>query len=204
MIKFASKNKTEQYFSTSSNFFEDYEKHILYSSYLDPITKKIDFVNNSKLTGLQKIMLLDFEIALFNDMLVKIDIANMANSLEGRSPFLSKEILEFAPTINDSYKIRGTKTKRILRDLAIDYLPDKLINQPKRGFEIPLIRWIDNDLKDVIFSYLDNKSNYSQNFIDKTFLDKLLYKKVRISNEQRAKILWSLLSLEIWHKHCKG
>jgi len=201
MINFASKSNVGQYFSTSSNFFENFETNIINKKYLDDISKKVDFIGTSQLSGLQKIMALDFDIALKNDLLVKMDIASMVNSLEGRSPFLSKDILEFAPTIHDSFKIQGTNTKRILRDLAIDYLPEQLINQPKRGFEIPLIKWVDDNLRDIIFSYLDNKNNYSQNFIDKTFLDKLLYKKVRISDEQRVKILWSLFSLEVWHKN---
>ncbi len=60
---------------------------------------------------LKKIMNIDFNTNLFNDLLVKMDIATMANSLEGRSPFLSKELLEYAPSMNDKYKIKGKQYK---------------------------------------------------------------------------------------------
>ncbi len=76
-------------------------------------------------------MNLDFDTVLFDDFLVKMDIATMANSQEGRSPFLSKEILEYVPSLPDSYKIKGKTTKYLLRKLAMQYLPAELINQPK-------------------------------------------------------------------------
>ena len=71
--------------------------------------KKEDFgkIANSNLSGLKKIMNLDFDTNLFSDLLVKMDIATMANSLEGRSAFLSKELLEYIPSLNDAYKIKG-------------------------------------------------------------------------------------------------
>ena len=99
-------------------------------------------------------MNLDFDTNLFSDLLVKMDIATMANSLEGRSAFLSKELLEYIPSINDSYKIKGKTTKYMLRKLAAKYLPAELIGQPKRGFEIPLKSWVDNELKEPVFDYL--------------------------------------------------
>ena len=73
-------------------------------------------------------MNLDFDTNLFSDLLVKMDIATMANSLEGRSAFLSKELLEYVPGISDSYKIKGKTTKYLLRQLAIKYLPPATLN----------------------------------------------------------------------------
>ena len=63
------------------------------------------------MSGLKKIMNIDFDTNLFSDLLVKMDIATMANSLEGRSPFLCKELLEYTPGINDNFKIKGSTTK---------------------------------------------------------------------------------------------
>ena len=140
---------------------------------------------------------LDSQLILFSDLLPKMDIATMSNSLEGRSPFLSKDILEFSPTIQDNYKIKGTNTKYILRELAKKYLPKELINQPKRGFEVPLKRWVENDLKDRIKDTLSGNS-YSENFIDKKFINQILDNKINISSEKRAKILWNMFCLEIW------
>jgi asparagine synthase (glutamine-hydrolysing) len=87
-----------------------------------------------------------------------------------------------------------------LRELAKDYLPNELINQPKRGFEIPLKNWIENDLKENIFDSLSGGC-YSENFIDKNFIQNLLRKKLYVSDEKRAKMLWTMYCLEIWKKN---
>jgi asparagine synthase (glutamine-hydrolysing) len=108
--------------------------------------------------------------------------------------------LEYVPTLPDEYKIKGKTTKFILRQLAKKYLPDTLINQPKRGFEIPLKKWIDNELKEPVFDYLSCGNNFYSNFVQPQFVKDILTRKIKIADEKRAKILWTLLSLEIWHK----
>lgn len=153
------------------------------------------------LTSLQRIMLLDFEFLLHNVLLPKMDIATMANSLEGRSPFLSDQLLRVAPSLPDSFKIKGTTTKRLLRDLAKKYLPASVIGQPKRGFEVPLKDWVDSRLKDIIFDHLSPASGvYVKSILEPGAVDNLLDKRVRISPERRAKILFGLLATEIWKK----
>ena len=82
-----------------------------------------NFINECELDGLSKMLYLDYNFLLSNVLLAKMDIATMSNSLEGRSPFLSKYILEFAPRLNDRFKIKGFKTKYILRELSKKYLP---------------------------------------------------------------------------------
>ena len=88
----------------------------------------------------------------------------------------------------------------MLRQLAMKYLPDPLIHQPKRGFEIPLKKWIDNELSEQVFDYLSSADNFYQNFVEQKFVTDLLHKKIKIPSEKRAKILWTLLSMEIWYK----
>jgi asparagine synthase (glutamine-hydrolysing) len=109
-------------------------------------------------------------------------------------------LLEYIPSLPDDYKIKGTTTKFLLRQLAKKYLPSQLIDQPKRGFEIPLKNWIDNELKEPVFDYLSANNNFYKNFVQQNFVQELLKKKTKISDEKRAKILWTLLSLEIWYK----
>ena len=202
LASLASKSNLEIYLSAGVDIFEDYEKYILNSGYdyLRPVKEDFDKIANSNLSGLKKIMNLDFDTNLFSDLLVKMDIATMANSQEGRSPFLCKELLEYIPSLNDSYKIKGRTTKFMLRKLAAKYLPAELINQPKRGFEIPLKNWIDGELKETIFDYLTSGNCFYKNFVKQDFVSDLLYKKTNISSEKRAKILWTLLSMEIWYK----
>ena len=189
--------------SAGVDIFEDYTQYIVDPGfdYLEPVKKDFDKIANSNLSGLKKIMNLDFDTNLFSDLLVKMDIATMANSLEGRSAFLSKELLEYVPGISDRYKIKGKTTKYLLRQLAVKYLPSILIDQPKRGFEIPLKSWIDSELKEPVTDYLSSGQCFYKNFVQEKFVHDLLNKKVKISDEKRAKILWTLFSIEIWNKN---
>lgn len=202
LASLASKSNLHIYLSAGVDIMEDFEKNIIHppKNYLKQMQDDFNMVAGSNISGLKKIMQLDFDTNLFNDLLVKMDIASMANSLEGRSPFLSKELLEYAPGMNDSFKIKGSTTKYLLRQLAKKYLPDELINQPKRGFEIPLKKWVDNELKEIIYDYVDTKNGVSRQFVNPGFIDQLLDNKVKIPAEKRAKILWTLFSLEVWHK----
>ncbi|MEO7834241.1 MAG: asparagine synthase C-terminal domain-containing protein, partial [Ginsengibacter sp.] len=202
LASFASNSDLEIYLSAGVDIFEEYQQYIINPGfdYLEPIKRDFDKIADSNLSGLKKIMNLDFDTVLFSDFLVKMDIATMANSQEGRSSFLSKELLEYVPTLPDQYKIKGKTTKYLLRQLAIKYLPEELIHQPKRGFEIPLKNWIENELKEPVFDYLSTTNSFYKNFVQQNFVHDLLKKKIKISDEKRAKILWTLLSLEIWYK----
>ena len=147
-------------------------------------------------------MNLDFDNILAGDLLVKMDIATMAHSLEGRSPLLCKELLEYVPSISDSFKIKGSQTKYILRQLAAKYLPAELINQPKRGFEIPLKKWIDGELKAVIADYILAPDAYCRNFVQPSFINNLWNRKINTGDEKRAKMIWTLFAMEVWYKKC--
>lgn len=172
---------------------------------IQPVIKNLEdsirINTNQKLTGLQKSMLIDFKWILFGDLLVKMDIATMAHSLEGRSPFMSKYMLEYAPRIKDSYKVDGKQTKRILRKLAEKYLPTELVSQPKRGFEIPAQKWIDHDLKDMVHDLLKPKSAYIKTFLNPKFVDDTIENKINVAGDKRSKMLWSWISLQLWYNH---
>lgn len=202
LASLASKDHLHIYLSAGVDIMEDFEENLLLppTGYLKQMEADFNVMAQSKLSGLKKIMLLDFDTNLFNDLLVKMDIASMANSLEGRSPFLSKELLEFAPGLHDNYKVKGHTTKYLLRHLAKKYLPADLIHQPKRGFEIPLKKWVDKELKDIIYAYLLSKNAMSRQLVKPTFIDALLHQSVNIAPEKRAKILWTLFSLEVWYQ----
>ena len=202
LLSLASKNNLEIYLSAGVDIMENYEANISNRGidYLQTMRNDFNAIADTNISGLRKIMNMDFTTTLFSDLLVKMDIANMANSLEGRSPFLCKELLEYAPGMNDEFKIKGSTTKYLLRQLSKKYLPAEIINQPKRGFEIPLKNWVEQELKEVVFDYLGSPTALSLQFIKKPFLEGLLNNSIKISAEKRAKILWTLLSMEIWHK----
>lgn len=198
----ASKSNVEVYLAAGVDITEGFENWIVgnQSDYLSPIRNDFKAIAGAPLSGLRKIMNMDFDCNLFSDLLVKMDIATMAHSLEGRSPFLSKEFLEYIPGLNDRYKIRGSQTKFLLRQLAKDYLPPALIDQPKRGFEIPLKSWVNNELSELINDYLSSSSALYHSFFKKDFGSKLLSSRISIPAEKRAKIIWMLFAMEVWYK----
>jgi asparagine synthase (glutamine-hydrolysing) len=154
--------------------------------------KKFDeFVRSLKLNNFNKLLFLDFKYNLDKDLLMKMDIATMQNSLEARSPFLSKYFLETAFCMDG--KIRAFKTKAILRELAKKYLPNEIVYAKKRGFEVPLKRWMFEDLRDVVFDTL--KQGFYKNFID-IDIEKL-------KGDRGAKVLYLLFSLEVWYENYK-
>ena len=199
----AGKSGLDTYLAATIDSFEGYEKYFNgFTGIPDSMKKDFNDINKSTLSGLKKIMNLDFDNILAGDLLVKMDIATMAHSLEGRSPLLSKEILEYVPSLKDDFKIKGKTTKYLLRTLAEKYLPSELIYQPKRGFEIPLKKWIDIELKEMIGDYLFSSDTYSGNFVAPIFIKKLWDREINAGDEKRAKMIWTLFALEVWYKKC--
>jgi len=162
--------------------------------------KDLTHIESLAISPLSKALLADASALLTSDLLIKMDIATMAHSLEGRSPFLSKWILELAPRLPDRTKIHGTTTKALLRTLAKKHLPEVITNQPKRGFEIPLKTWIDGALKEMVHDALSHGC-YSEHYTSRDFIDRLLKGDLIVSKEKRAKMLWTLFSLEVWHRN---
>ncbi len=193
----------ETYLRSTTDIFEGYTKKA-FGKNVVPDPKMEQDMNEifqaPGLSGLQKIMLLDFENILPSVLLVKMDIATMAHSLEGRSPLLCRELLEYVPSIPDNAKINGTQTKYLLRKLAAKYLPEPLLNQPKRGFEVPLKQWVNRELKQLIGDYIVSPSALYPSFMNRQFILQLLDDKISVTAEKRAKMLWLIFTLEVWYK----
>ncbi len=186
------------YLSASSDIFEGYTEVLRGGENL-PMQEHLSCIAASGFSPLAQLMLADQTCLLPSNLLVKMDIATMANSLEGRSPFLSRDFLHFAPELPDNLKINGRTTKYLLRHLAENYLPKRLIHQPKRGFEIPLRHWVENDLDGMIRDYLV-PGCYAERFLREGALKTILDNRAGIAPEKRAKMLWALFSLEVWHR----
>lgn len=197
----ASETELALYLNATSDIWEQYENALLRSGPVE-MDLWVRDVMSGPYSELSKMLQLDFELILFGNLLPKMDIATMAHSLEGRSPFLSKYLLEFAPNLPDSMKVNKTTTKYALRKLAEQYLSPELIHQPKRGFEIPLREWVDSELKENIYDSLQ-KGCYSEACVKREFIDSLLEKRAGVPAEKRAKMLWNLYVLEVWKKGLK-
>jgi asparagine synthase (glutamine-hydrolysing) len=104
--------------------------------------------------SMNSILYQDVHMVLPNDMLVKVDLMSMANSLEVRVPFLDHEIVEYVFSLSEDDKIGRKTRKRILQDTFSDVLPKELHNRPKKGFEVPLLGWFRNEMRSKIFDDL--------------------------------------------------
>jgi len=104
----------------------------------------------------QKAADINIKLWLENDSNVKVDRASMAYSVEVRSPFLDYRIIEFARTLPVEYRYQKGLRKKILRDLLKGYIPENIFNQPKKGFSVPLKRWMREDLRDDVLKELND------------------------------------------------
>lgn len=143
----------------------------------------------------------DMNLVLLGDMLVKVDLMSMANSLEVRSPFLDYKVVDFAFGLPSEYKINGTLKKRIVQDAFRGMLPPELYNRPKQGFEIPLLGWFRNELWPMINDDLLSESFVKEQGIFDPAATESLKKKLRSSNpEDSHATIWALIVFQYWWK----
>ncbi len=110
--------------------------------------------------SMNDLLLADTKIVLSNDMLTKVDLMSMANGLEVRVPFLDFNVVDFIFSLPADYKINKNVRKRILQDAFRDTLPAELYNRPKKGFEVPLLKWFRKEMRSLIMDdLLSQKSN---------------------------------------------
>ena len=151
---------------------------------------------------LEKLVRLDFTWSLPHDLLVKMDIATMAHSLEARSPFLDNNLVEFALRIPNDRKISKLRTKYILRKLAGKYLPKEICNAPKRGFEIPVGSWLNGKLKKTTEELILGSNNEISSMFRKAELERLLRNEQGFDKRKWSMAVWILLMLFAWEEFC--
>ena len=105
------------------------------------------------------------------DILRKVDLAAMSTSLETRIPFLDHEIIAYAWSLPFDYKFRNGSGKYILKDIAHSYIPQTLLDRPKKGFDIPLKSYLRNELKEYSSSMIDRSRNTLDDVLDFTEID---------------------------------
>ena len=136
---------------------------------------------------------------LADDILVKADRASMFASLEVRAPFLDYRLVEFINSLPYHLKLKGFKTKYILKRLMKNKLPENIINRPKKGFGLPIAKWLTNELKDFAFDLLSEKKIKEQGIFNYSEIKKLLDEHVNKKADHRKKI-WTLLMFQEWYR----
>lgn len=133
------------------------------------------------------------------DILTKVDIASMANSLECRSPFLDHAVGEFAATLPFAFKRRGKIGKVVMREAFADLIPEPILHRKKMGFGVPIDHWFRNELSGVIDSVLLSERSLDRGLFRPEAV-RTLIDEHRESKRDHAYKLWSLLMLELWQR----
>lgn len=144
-----------------------------------------------------KTQVFDFNTYLVDDLLVKVDRASMFNSLEVRVPFLDPRIIQYAYTSNQKH-VDFFSTKKLLRNMLKDKFPNAITKRKKKGFGIPIAKWLCDDLYELGRESLDNEQLYD--FYDKKAVSRLWHEH-QSKKRNNAKILWTLIMFSGWLRH---
>jgi len=165
-----------------------------YSNYAE--LKYVNEFSVGDVSALDRMSRSDFCSYLPGDLLVKVDIATMANSLELRSPMLDVNVIEWGLSLPRQYKIKGTETKHILKDVARSLVPRELIDRPKMGFGIPRAEWLRNEMKEMAFELLTDATSSQRGWFNASEVKNTL--DIHMSGEDKDNLIWPMLMLELW------
>jgi len=188
-------------------FFDNEMKDDLYTSSFKEQVKGMDSVDLTvnwykKADGktfIDKTLFVDVMSYLPEDLLVKVDIASMANSLEARSPLLDHHVMEFAASLPSDLKLRGIETKYLLKNTLIGVLPNEILYRKKMGFGVPIDVWFRKDLKEMTYDILLDRRCTERGYFKREAIQRLLDEHVSGSYDHSYRI-WALLFMELWHR----
>ncbi|MFD7229324.1 asparagine synthase (glutamine-hydrolyzing) [Streptomyces sp. NPDC059881] len=188
------------------SYFTPEQKHDLYT---DSMRRELSGIDSYDLMArafgasradslVNQLMDVDVNTYLPGDLLVKVDITTMANSLEARSPFLDHRLMEWAARLPTTLKVRGSTTKYLLKKALEDWLPPEVLYRPKQGFGVPLGHWLRTELKDLAWDVLTDGTARSRGFFRPESVRTLLEEHEAGANHTRR--LWALMQFELWHR----
>lgn len=148
---------------------------------------------------LNQVLLIDMRLYLENDILVKLDRASMMASLEGRVPLLNNDFVDYATRLPLNMKLRGFRSKFLLKRALRGILPATILNRPKKGFGIPVADWFRGPLKEQMLSVLAPERIAREGCFEASAVSRLVKDHLDGRRDNR-KQLWTLFAFEIWHE----
>src|SRR5438105_14884856 len=148
---------------------------------------------------LNQVLMLDMRLYLENDILVKLDRASMMASLEGRVPLLNNDFVAYATSLPLHMKLRGMRSKFLLKRALRGVLPDRILNRPKKGFGIPVAEWFRGPLREQMLSVLSPERISADGFFEVGGVRQLIDDHLAGRRDNR-KQLWTLFAFQLWHE----
>ncbi|NOT47182.1 MAG: asparagine synthase (glutamine-hydrolyzing) [Acidobacteria bacterium] len=205
-VKAAELSTTDRYFRWVAAFDQPAKASIYTDSFAAEVSgqKASRFLDEwfSRANGsgiLDASLLTDQMTYLPNDLLVKVDIATMANSLEARSPFLDHKVIEFAASLPAGLKMRGFQTKTLLKKVAARLVPKEVIYRRKMGFGIPIGKWFRGEMKAFVREILLSERSLGRGIIRPEILRRYVDEHTNAERDHSFQ-LWSFLMLELWYQ----
>lgn len=150
-------------------------------------------------SALRRILYFDQASWLPDNLLERTDRMTMAASIEARVPFLDHELAEFVSSLPDRYRMRGLSGKRILREAGKRLVPEHILARSKVGFRVPVNEWFRGKMREYLLDHLQGTSSRTRDYYHTRVLDGVLAEHFS-GRQNHEKLLWTLLSLEVWHR----
>jgi len=148
----------------------------------------------------EQYMLQDMVNYLPENILVKVDRASMAYSLESRTPILDYHVVEYAMSIPHAFKYKNGDKKYLLKALTHQYLPKKMMDRPKQGFGIPIQEWLRSDMSYLLDKYLNRTYIQEQNIFEYEELNIIVKNFKRGEEELFNNLIWNIIVFQMWYE----
>ena len=166
-----------------------------------PVSSSVPFDTMPQNSALRRILYFDQTSWLPDNLLERGDRMTMAASLEARMPFMDHELAAFVSALPDACRVRGLQTKWILREAMKRLLPEAILKRPKVGFRVPVNEWFRGPMRAYLYDHLVSVDSKTREYYRHEALEKILQEHMQ-GRQNHEKLLWSLLTLEIWHREC--
>ncbi len=194
------------YFHSMSWFHDDLKKKLYRESFKKELGNYDAFSVMEKyyqkadgLDALSRTQYVDIKTYLVDDILTKVDRASMAHALEVRVPLLDHRFMEFAASIPYYYKLKRGEGKYIFKRSISKYVPDEILNRPKRGFSIPLAQWLRRELVPFFQERVFSPNSFLGSMFEMQQIEKM-WKQHQHCTRDFSYHLWALLILESWSR----
>ncbi|TDU40006.1 asparagine synthase (glutamine-hydrolysing) [Gelidibacter sediminis] len=190
-----------QYWNIISLAFTEQEKNLLLKEnnlIVDTFAQLKSEYNQENPNTLTDFRLVDKNISLEGDMLVKVDRTSMLNSLECRAPFLNKDIWNLTNSLPEEYLLKGWNKKYILKEAFADKFPQKFLEKSKQGFGVPVGDWLKGSLKPELEFYIDQKFLETQSIFNKDYISELVKNHIS-GKEDNSLRVWCFYAFQKWY-----